>query len=215
MDEELDQKTLLSMVVEQQKILTKLLTTRFGNLEELSAEDVSARTEANQARKDTELQSRLSLRIKTFVFDLENERTFTEWYERYEDIFLRSGAELSERARLMLLVEKLDDSVYRRYVSEIKPSKPHEMTFEDTVQKLKTLFDAKSSIVTERYKCLKLKKLDSEDCGEYTTRVNEQCEKAKLAELKPEEMKTLFWLFGLVSPSDSDIRTRLLAYMEQ
>ena len=45
--------------------------------------------------------------------------------------------------------------------------------------------------------------------------MNEQCEKAKLAELKPEEMKTLFWVFGLVSPSDSDIRTRLLAFMEQ
>ena len=91
-DKELNQNDILKMIMEQlktqseqQTVLTRLIASRFGNPEELSAEEILARDEAVQARKDTELQSRLNPRIKTFVFDLENEKTFSEWYERYED----------------------------------------------------------------------------------------------------------------------------------
>ena len=73
----------------------------------------------------------------------------------------------------------------------------------------------KRSLYTTRYQCLKLEKLDYEDFREYTGRVNEECEKAKIHELDSDGLKALLWVYGLKSVKDSELRRMLLVYLDK
>ena len=73
----------------------------------------------------------------------------------------------------------------------------------------------KTSVFSTRYHCLKIEKKDTEDYMEYTGRVNEQCEKAKLQELDKDGLKALLWIYGLKSNRDAELRQRLLMFLDR
>lgn len=193
-------KELIQLLIEQNRLLSQKVLSQ-GN--------------ANRTLSEPELVSSLSERILMFNFDRENGKTFQKWIDRFGEIITVEGKDLSEETQMRLLLSKLDEDAYERFANEVKPGKPSEVKFSVAVETLKRLFDVKISLVTERHKCMNLTKFDSEDIGMYTSRVHDQCERAKLTQLKPEDLKAYFWIFGLKSPRDGDIRTRLLALMEK
>ena len=157
----------------------------------------------------------LSARLTTFVFDPENDQTFSKWYERSESVFTIDGVDLDDAAQVRLLIGKLSDHVFERFKRHILPQEPNDLTFDDTIKLLKELFDVKRSLFTLRYHCLMLSKLPTEDFMEYTGRVNEQCERAKLHDLDSEGIKTLLWVYGLKSDTELALRHKLLVYLDQ
>ena len=201
---------------EHQRMLSemvKIMST--GVKPEADGTEPVQRVTGTNHRGEAEMVAKLASRIPKFEFIPEDFRTFPKWYERYGEIITIDGSRLSERTKLRLLLERLDEASYERYASEVKPMSPSEGGYEEAVKRLKALFDVRTSVVTERYKCLNIRKHEREDIGQFTARVNEQCERAKLAELRGEDLKALFWLFGLDSPEDGGIRQRLLAVMEK
>ena len=163
----------------------------------------------------TRLLNDLSGRLSTFVFDCENNQTFSRWFDRFGDVFTIDGALLDDKAKVRLLVGKLSNEVFDRYTNQILPKTMTDIDFADTVRILKEMFDPKISLFTSRYQCLKLEKKESEDYMEYTGRVNEQCEKANFQDLDNEGLKALLWVYGLKSSRDADLRQRLLLYLDR
>ena len=166
--------------------------------------------------RDTDLVAKLSQRIKMFSFDVESDRSFSEWFDRYNPIIANEGSSLKEETKVRLVLEKLEDSAYARLKSEVQPKKPSELSFKELVDTLKLMFDVPISMVTERYKCRLLEKGAHEDIGTYTAKVNEQCECAIEGDgIRKDDFKNLCWIMGLNSPSDSEYRIRLLAFLDK
>ena len=150
----------------------------------LKLTSASGSSTRNSQNSDTaKLMTDLNGRLTCFIFDPESDQTFSRWYERSEEVFTIDGADLEDAAKVRLLIGKLCDDVFERYKRHILPKTPGDLPFVDTIKQLKELFDVKRSLFTLRYHCLKLSKLPTEDFMEYTGRVNEQCEKAKLHDL--------------------------------
>ena len=214
---EKEMKEQREQLAEHQKILGSMLEImNNGGQPKFEAKEPETLSSSTiHSDREAEMVAKLAGRIPKFEYVPDELRTFPKWYDRYGEVITIDGQRLSDNTKLRLLIERLDEASYERYASEVLPKTPTEGSFEEAVNKLKTLFDVKTSVVTERYKCLKLRKHESEDIGQFTARVNEQCERAKLSELTTEELKALFWLFGLDSPVEGDIRPRLLAVMEK
>ncbi|CAI2737860.1 unnamed protein product, partial [Dicrocoelium dendriticum] len=77
------------------------------------------------------------------------------------------------------------------------------------------IFGERSSLFSTRYHCLKLVKHSMDDYITYAGIVNRECERFKLASMTETQFKCLMFICGLQSPSDADIRTRLLTRLEQ
>lgn len=100
--------------------------------------------------------------IKDFRYDADSSVTFASWYSRYDDLFAQDAARLQDDAKVRLLLRKLGLSEHDRYVSFILPSAPKDFTFAETVSTLKSLFGAKESVVSRRYRCLQIAKQPTE-----------------------------------------------------
>ena len=163
----------------------------------------------------TRLMADLSGRLAVFNFDPESDQTFSKWYERYGEVLTVDGERLDDKSKVRLLVGKLSNDVFDRYTKQILPNSTADVTFDDTIKILKEMFDVKTSVFSTRYHCLKIEKKDTEDYMEYTGRVNEQCEKAKLQELDKDGLKALLWIYGLKSNRDAELRQRLLMFLDR
>ncbi|XP_055632416.1 uncharacterized protein K02A2.6-like [Toxorhynchites rutilus septentrionalis] len=150
------------------------------------------------------------INIIEFVYDPEHGCTFDTWYSRYTDLFDKDAGKLDEAAKVRLLLRKLNPSAHERYTSFILPKAPKDFTFQQTIEKLKTIFGATTSIFHRRYQCLQTSKDDSDDFVSYSCKVNKACWNFKLGDLTEEQFKTLIFVCGLKSPKDSDIRMRLI-----
>ncbi|XP_055615101.1 uncharacterized protein K02A2.6-like [Toxorhynchites rutilus septentrionalis] len=103
------------------------------------------------------------------------------------------------------------DTWYSRYTDLFdKDAAPKDFTFQQTIEKFKTIFGATTSIFHRRYQCLQTSKDDSDDFVSYSCKVNKACWNFKLDDLTEEQFKTLIFVCGLKSPKDSDIRMRLI-----
>ncbi len=58
------------------------------------------------------------------------------------------------------------------------------MSFEETIETLSKMFGERDSLFHTRYKCLNIIKEDDEDFVAYAGKVNAQCERFKLKDLK-------------------------------
>lgn len=123
-------------------------------------------------------------------------------YSRHEDLFI-------EDAR------NIDDANYDRYLSLILPSRPSDFSFQQTIEKLAAIFGPQKTLFHRRYECLTLQKSETQDIDSYAADVNRQCEGFNLAALTSDQFKCLIFVCGLQSPSDFDIRTRLLTKIQQ
>ncbi|VDL63729.1 unnamed protein product [Nippostrongylus brasiliensis] len=157
----------------------------------------------------------ISNRIEKFVFDPEKEMACSRWYARYKDIFTEEARQLPEGAKVRIICEKLDVVTFEKYQRHVLPKDVSDISFEETIETLKKLFNFKASEFTTKYQCLKLEKSVVEDYLTYTDRVNEFCEKAKLHTLDSDGIKCLLWIFGLKSPTEAEIRQKLISVLDR
>lgn len=140
--------------------------------------------------------------------------TFGQWYARNKSVFITDGASLSDDARTRLLLRKLSQEAYDKYVNLILPKKPDEVKFKDTVEELSSMFGETKSLFQQRYDCLNVEKSPSEDFVTYGSRINRLCEDFKISTITPDQFKSLIFVLGMKAADDSDVRTRLLAIIE-
>ncbi|XP_058817025.1 uncharacterized protein K02A2.6-like [Topomyia yanbarensis] len=128
----------------------------------------------------------LASNIKEFRFEIESNATFAVWYSRYDNLF--------EKDALLGWMTR--------------------QNFAQTVDKLKSLFGAKESVISRRYRCLQIAKNPTEDHVAFACRVNKTCVEFELGKLTEEQSKCLVYVCGLKSENDVQIRTRLLTKIE-
>ncbi|XP_040158056.1 uncharacterized protein K02A2.6-like [Anopheles arabiensis] len=157
----------------------------------------------------------LASSISEFRYEAESDVTFSAWFSRYDDLFKQDASRLDDAAKVRLLVRKLGTTEHSRYTSFILPRVPRDVSFQDTVSILSSLFGRAESLVSKRYKCMKLTKAQSEDILTFICRVNRSCVDYQFSSMSENQFKCLTLVCGLKDEADSDIRTRLLARIEE
>ncbi|XP_058465077.1 uncharacterized protein K02A2.6-like [Malaya genurostris] len=176
---------------------------------------VVSEVHAGAAPSPEQILDSLAGNIKEFRYDADSSITFAAWFTRYDELFEKDAARLDDQAKVRLLLRKLGTSEHERYVSFILPRTPKEHTFADTVAKLKSLFGAKESVISRRYRTLQIAKQPTEDHIAYACRVNKLCVEFELGKLSEQQFKCLMFVCGLKSERDSETRTRLLSRIEE
>ncbi|XP_053662042.1 uncharacterized protein K02A2.6-like [Anopheles marshallii] len=167
------------------------------------------------APRDPELiMDALSGSISEFRYDAESGATFQAWYSRFEDLFVQDASRLDDSAKIRLLTRKLGTAEHARYANFILPCLPRDLTFDETVSKLKKLFGTVESLSSKRYKCLQTAKERNEDLLPFACRVNRACNDFQFASMTEDQFKCLMFVCGLREEVDNDVRTRLLARIE-
>ncbi|XP_055842563.1 uncharacterized protein K02A2.6-like [Episyrphus balteatus] len=156
----------------------------------------------------------LANNIQEFVYDPANGLTFESWYNRFEDVFIVDGASLDDAAKVRLLMRKMNSIAHEKYANLILPKKVKDISFEETIKKLKGMFGRKGTLFNVRFSCLQTIKRKTDDLVTYASLVNKNCEEFKLSDLSIDQFKCLLFVTGLQAPEDSEIRTRLLASLE-
>ncbi|BHF72611.1 hypothetical protein SprV_0401567900 [Sparganum proliferum] len=153
--------------------------------------------------------------ITEFLYDPQAHITSDPWYKRYEDLLSVDLAAQDDARRVRLLLRKLGPAEHERYANFILPKNPREVTFKDTVQTLSQIFGEQSSLFNTRFQCLQLCKRDSDDFITYAGIVNRECGRFQLVSLTEDQFKCLIFICDLQSPTDADIRSRLLSKVHQ
>lgn len=140
--------------------------------------------------------------------------TFTLWYNKHKEIFEKDGAKLTDDAKTRLLLRRLTQEAYDKYANILLPKEPKDLSFQETVDKLKSIFCEIQSTFQLRYKCFNVEKSSSEDFLSYGARINKLCESATMSTMTPDQFKCLIFVTGLKSGVENDVRTRLLTWLE-
>lgn len=145
-----------------------------------------------------------------FDYEPEDNATFETWFSRYESMFTDEAQDLSDKAKIRLLLMKFPNTGYQRYADSILPKKPHEFSFDDTIKKLKLLFGHRETKFALRQKCFNIVKNDSEDFVQYAAKINKHAEKFDVTNCSSDDFKVQLFIAGLQSPNDSMILEKLL-----
>lgn len=185
-------------------------------MDQLAQTSQNGNSQGSQNRGVTALISDIERRIPIFSFDPETEFTFADWYSRYEQILTEDGSSLDEKTRRRVLTEKLDGDCYRRLVNHILPKKPVDLTYNETVDILKEIFDIPVSLFTRQYTCWteELDKSPLEDDQQYGDRINERFHKV-MENVDIEGQKVLRFLVGLKRKEDAEHLPNLLAFADR
>lgn len=197
MDE--DMRKLITIMAEQQQVLIKVL---------------QGQKAIQENAVDTNTTEVLINNITDFHYDPDNGVLFENWFARYEDIFQVDAEKLDDAAKVRALLRKIDTDCHEKYTNLILPKHPRELSFVDTVAKLKSIFGRKSSQFNARFKCLQVQKNEHDDFNTYAGIVNRHCENFNISNITPDQFKSLIFVCGLQSHKYSDIRSRLLAKIE-
>lgn len=154
----------------------------------------------------------LSRSIDTFIPSPTS--TFTLWYNKHKDIFEKDGAKLKDDAKTRLLLRRLNQEAYDKYASILLPKEPNDLSFQETVDKLKSVFCEIESTFQLRYKCFNVEKSSNEDFLSYGARINKLCESATISTITADQFKCLIFVTGLKSGVENDVRQRLLTLLE-
>ncbi|VDO24135.1 unnamed protein product [Haemonchus placei] len=92
--------------------------------------------------------------------------------------------------------------------------KQRDVTFEEAVSTLMSLFGPQQSLFSRRYTCMKLTKDPNDDFATYAGRVNRECAKFRLAECNENQFTCLIFKSGPQSSDDDFIRLKLLDKIE-
>ena len=71
----------------------------------------------------------------------------------------KEATALDEETRVRILVSKLSNTFFKRYLDIILPNKPSDFSFHQTINKLTKHFDQSISTFQTRYNCLKTTKI--------------------------------------------------------
>uniref|UniRef100_A0A1I7V4V8 RNA-directed DNA polymerase n=1 Tax=Caenorhabditis tropicalis TaxID=1561998 RepID=A0A1I7V4V8_9PELO len=162
----------------------------------------------------SQLMNSINSRISVFQFDLEAEKTFSKWYARYGITITVEGKDLTDSNKVSLLTGKLSDEVFEQFSRRICPKNYTELSFKDTVDILKEMFDIKKSLFSHRFACINIVR-EGDSPVEYTSKVNALCEAAMLDKIDAEGWKVFFWLRGLDASTDQKTRTYFIKYVEE
>lgn len=124
-------------------------------------------TSATSAPSKEQILDTLGRSVTEFHYDPENGVTFDSWFNRHADSFTTESTGLEKEDLVRLLIRKLSTSVYTSYDDYIAPKKFTEITLDDHISKLKTLFGRKKSIFSLRFECLNHTKRGEEDFTSY------------------------------------------------
>uniref|UniRef100_A0A915E656 Peptidase A2 domain-containing protein n=1 Tax=Ditylenchus dipsaci TaxID=166011 RepID=A0A915E656_9BILA len=180
---------------------------------QVQAPPLPANAQPNPAPIDRLMQS-LSLRLSEFVYDPDENDTFDRWYARYQDVFTADAEVLDDATKARLLVSRLGKTEFQRFANNILPQQPRDISFDDTVAKLQSLFAPTHSLFNRRYKCLQLVRDSSTDVVTFSGIVNKQCELFQLDALTTEQFKALVFISALKNPSDAELRLQCLKKLE-
>ena len=202
--------------------LTKsLLETQiqFQETQKQFQDDMRSLVEAMKVKKANEGNSftaeGITNSITEFNYNPESGSTFPAYFRRYENIFVNRCSTWTEQQKVSLLLQKLGTEENTKYSNFILPKKPEEVSFEETINCLSSIFGERNSVFHTRYKCLNIVKGEDEDFVTYAGNVNKQCELFRLQDLTPNAFKCLLFVQGLTASRDKDIRSRILTKLEQ
>ncbi|XP_053687312.1 uncharacterized protein K02A2.6-like [Sabethes cyaneus] len=195
--------------------ILQILNNQHALMARLSEQMTAIQGNVQAANRNELILDSLASNITDFVYDGETGCSFDAWFARYADLFEKDAGQLTDDAKVRLLLRKLSPAAHERYTSFILPKLSREYSFEETVAKLKTIFGTPVSIFYRRYQCLQTMKDENEDFITYSCKVNRACVDFKLQELQEEKFKCLIFVCGLKSPNDSDIRMRLLSKINE
>ncbi|BHF70642.1 hypothetical protein SprV_0301369500 [Sparganum proliferum] len=195
----------LKQILQQQLKLMEALTVKLSN----------SSMGQSSAAGGSHSVDHIASSITDFFYDPQTQITLDSWYKRYEDMFSADLAAQDDAWKVRLLLRKLGLAEYERYANFILPKNSREVTFKDTVQTLSQIFGDQSSLFNTRFQCLQLCKRDSDDFITYAGIVNRECGRFQLGSLTEDQFKCLIFICGLQSPTDADIRTRLLSKVYQ
>ncbi|XP_073811850.1 uncharacterized protein [Musca autumnalis] len=209
-------ENIVKLLAEQQAAMnlqTQLLQQLTNLLQAQSTGNTKDATSPSTSK--AALMESLSHSMTDFVYEPESGLIFQAWYNRYQHVFEKEAQSLDDHDKVALLWRKMSNSVHERFRNYVLPKNPTEMSLKDTLEKLNKLFGKVETQVSQRYKCLQMKKLEGEDYKEYAGRVNLQCELFKLNEMQVDQFKCLIYVLGLQSSKDNDIRLRLLKLLDE
>lgn len=153
--------------------------------------------------------------ITEFVYDPENGITFQAYFRRFETIFNKRCETWSDEQKVGLLLQKLGPNESTKYTNLLLPRKPDEVSFQETIKTLTSMFGERSSLFHTRFSCLNIVKQNDDDFVTYAGKVNQECERFLLHELTIDMFKCLVFVKGLTDSRDKDVRSKILSKMEQ
>lgn len=139
-----------------------------------------------------EISSNILSRLPTFSYDPDNAVTFESWLTRYEIVLKSDGRDLDEATRARLIVQRLDAQAFERFSSHILPKRAEDLSYKELVNTLKELFGHNLSLVSRRYRYLRVQCNHDNDgtFEDYTGDVNRLHEMAEMSSVTPDELKT-------------------------
>ncbi|KAL3075935.1 hypothetical protein niasHS_012852 [Heterodera schachtii] len=182
----------------QQKQFTDLLSTILSK---------------NVPSNNSDLFSKINGQIPDFEYDPEADSTFALWYERFGPFIEKDGQVLDDDMKVRLVLGKLSPPDYIRFEQQILPGKASDLTFQECIGKLKTLFSDTKSIFVRRFECFQLACAPTQNVLDFGAIVNARCERAEMT-LSKEEVKCMIFMSGLTD-AHKDLRQECLRQLEK
>ncbi|XP_058066685.1 uncharacterized protein LOC131216259 [Anopheles bellator] len=202
---------------EWNKDLAKLLAT-MQNQQETMAKCLEQLTISPFVKKGREnsILSKLENSVPSFRYNDASEDTFDKWFFENRDVFEDGDAvHLDDRAKVRLLLSKLNAANCQTYKDSIEPKLFVEVTFKETVSKLMSLFGKTKSCTARRLQFLQMIKKEDEPLNGYLARINRACFDAETSDLTTEQLKCLIFLSGLQSKEDAELRKWLTEKLDK
>lgn len=165
--------------------------------------------------RDNDKVRQIADQIEVYHHDPNSPRDFDHWYNRYSSLFLVDGVLLLDAEKCSIVVRRLGADEHARFTDYIRPKGPEDLTLKETIAALKKLYAKKKSLFKARLDFLGAAKGPDEDASLYGARINRLHDDFKMDEMSGEHFKCLIFILGLQSPSDQDIRARLLQTLEK
>lgn len=158
----------------------------------------------------------ISSQIEKFQYAPEDSLTVEPWLERADGVFASDkGKKLSEPDQTAIVRSKLTSSDYQRLASSILPTKPEELSMDDTKKHLKRLFGRKETLFARRFKAWRVEMRDEEDFATYGARVNKAGEDSEFASFQVDDFKAQLFVQGLKSSKHAPVLKKLLEKVDE
>ncbi|CAH1109507.1 unnamed protein product [Psylliodes chrysocephalus] len=161
------QKTLLTFIKAQQEQTAKQQEFVIKSQQEFLSQLTSSFGSANpktvtKVGEEFRMES-LGYSITEFYGDPESGLTFEIKHKIYENVFLEDDKELSDYAKVRLLLRKLETPCHEQYINLILPKNTKDLNFVESIGKILQMFGKATSTFYTKYQCTQLTKHDSED----------------------------------------------------
>ncbi|CAD6184352.1 unnamed protein product [Caenorhabditis auriculariae] len=111
-------------------------------------------------RQTSTQRSYQEVRDRFSHLDPEAGKTFPKWINRYGEVITVEGKSLDETTQVRLLLNKLPDEIYEQFAAKICPKNPSTESYADVVATLSDYFDVKRSLLSWRFACTQISRLD-------------------------------------------------------